>query len=64
MTFSMVDLPQPDGPTMETNSPSFTVRLTPSRAWVAPKAIERFVTETFVGMEAPCWSPAIDPKDA
>ena len=59
MTFSMVDLPQPDGPTMETNSPSFTVRLTPSRAWVAPKAIERFVTKTFVGMEA-----LTDPRDA
>src|ERR1700730_2907556 len=49
MTLSMVDLPQPDGPTMETNSPSLTVRLTPSRAWVAPKAMERFETETFGG---------------
>src|SRR5471030_59283 len=29
MIFISVDLPQPDGPTMATNSPSFTSRLTP-----------------------------------
>src|SRR5215470_7459509 len=49
MTLSMVDLPQPDGPTMETNSPSLTVRLTRSSARVAPNAMLRPETETFWG---------------
>src|SRR5258705_7998016 len=49
MTLSMVDLPQPDGPTMETNSPSLTERLTRSSARVAPKAMLRPETETFCG---------------
>ncbi len=31
---SSVDLPQPDGPTMVTNSPGRTSRLTSSTAWV------------------------------
>ena len=29
---SSVDFPEPDGPTMQTNSPSFTAKLTPSNA--------------------------------
>src|SRR5215218_9682616 len=32
MRFKRVDLPLPDGPTIETNSPLFTSKLTPSRA--------------------------------
>ena len=37
MSDRMVDLPQPLGPTMETNSPGYTARLTPARACVAPR---------------------------
>ncbi len=33
MMFMAVDLPEPDWPTMATNSPWSMVRLTPSRAW-------------------------------
>src|SRR5215510_738004 len=51
MTFSIVDLPQPEGPTMETNSPSFTVRLTRSRARVAPNAMLSPETETLGGTD-------------
>ena len=29
MMFMSVDLPEPEGPMMATNSPSFTLRLTP-----------------------------------
>jgi hypothetical protein len=36
-TFISVDLPEPDGPTMTTNSPRRTVRSTPSSA-VTPTA--------------------------
>src|SRR5437773_1953187 len=57
MTLSMVDLPQPDGPTMETNSPSLTARLTRSRARVAPKAMLRPETETFCGTARPLLVP-------
>ena len=32
---SSVDLPQPEGPTMTTNSPSFTSALTPWMTWLA-----------------------------
>src|SRR5215470_19931537 len=51
MTLSIVDLPQPEGPTMETNSPSLTVRLTRSRARVAPNAMLRPETETLGGTD-------------
>jgi hypothetical protein len=37
ITLSRVDLPQPDGPTMATNSPSRTSKLTPSTTGSAPK---------------------------
>src|SRR5882672_10808476 len=57
MTLSMVDLPQPDGPTMETNSPSATVRLTRSSARVAPNAMLRPETETFWGTSRPLLVP-------
>src|SRR5713101_1823755 len=57
MTLSMVDLPQPDGPTMETNSPSLTARLTRSRARVAPNAMLRPETETFCGTARPLLVP-------
>src|SRR6267143_1639287 len=49
MTLSMVDLPQPDGPTIETNSPSLTLRLTRSSARVGPNAMLRPETEIFCG---------------
>src|SRR6267143_970022 len=49
MTLSMVDLPQPDGPTIETNSPSLTLRLTRSSARVEPNAMLRPETEIFCG---------------
>src|SRR5215467_1397865 len=51
MTFSIVDLPQPEGPTIETNSPSLTVRLTRSRARVAPNAMLSPETETLGGTD-------------
>ena len=37
MTRSSVDLPQPDGPTKTTNSPSFTSRLMPFSTSTVPK---------------------------
>ena len=39
MMFMAVDLPEPDWPTMATNSPWSTVRETPSRAWTASSPI-------------------------
>ena len=39
MMLSVVVLPQPDGPTKTTNSPSVTSRLTPLTASVAPKRL-------------------------
>src|ERR1700730_9901052 len=60
MTLSMVDLPQPEGPTMETNSPSATVRLTRSSARVAPNAMLSPETETFCGTRCPLLLP--DPQ--
>src|SRR2546428_935917 len=57
MTLSMVDLPQPEGPTMETTSPSPTVRLTRSSARVGPNAMLRPETETFGGTPRPLLLP-------
>src|SRR6266496_1709240 len=57
MTLSMVDLPQPEGPTSETNSPSPTVRLTRSSARVEPNAMLRPETETFGGTPRPLLLP-------
>src|SRR5678815_4348543 len=37
ITLSKVDLPQPDGPTIATNSPSRTSKLTPSTTARSPK---------------------------
>src|SRR5215813_7874243 len=51
MTFSIVYWPQPEGPTMETNSPSLTVRLTRSRPRVAPNAMLSPETETLGGTD-------------
>src|SRR5262245_54013079 len=39
MTFSKVVLPQPDGPTIATNSPSRTSRLTPPTTGRSPKRL-------------------------
>ena len=48
MIRSSVDLPQPDGPISETNSPGWTSRSMPSSASTSPrsKRFERFLTET------------------
>src|SRR4029078_10913890 len=42
MTLSKVDLPQPDGPTKTTNSPSVTSRLMPFSTSTGPKAFFTF----------------------
>src|SRR6266571_7581107 len=60
ITLSMVDLPQPEGPTMETNAPSLTLRLTRSSARVTPNAMLRPETETFCGTARPLLLP--DPQ--
>src|SRR6187549_2317549 len=39
MTLSRVDLPQPEGPTIATNSPSPTAKLTPSTTGSVPKRL-------------------------
>ena len=39
---SSVDLPQPDGPTRTTNSPSWMSKLTPWSTWVLPKDFSTF----------------------
>ncbi|CAM5358795.1 hypothetical protein SCALM49S_00176 [Streptomyces californicus] len=36
MTLSIVDLPEPDGPTTARSSPAWTVRFTEHRAWTPP----------------------------
>src|SRR5262245_57108377 len=59
MTLSMVDLPQPDGPTIDPSSPSLTVGLTRSSARVAPNAMLRFETETFWGTARPLLIPEV-----
>src|SRR6202158_6296685 len=57
MTLSMVDLPQPEGPTIATNSPSLTVRLTRSSARVSPKGMLRPETKAFGGTPRPLLLP-------
>ncbi len=39
-----VDLPEPDEPRIDTTSPGFTVRFTPSRTVTGPKAFLTFST--------------------
>ena len=43
---SSVDLPQPDGPTRTTNSPSLMSKLTPCRTFVVPKDFSIVLNET------------------
>ena len=43
---SSVDLPQPDGPTSTTNSPSLMSKLTPCSTLVVPKVFSMFWNET------------------
>ena len=69
MSRSSVDLPQPDGPMSETNSPARTDRSTPSRAVTVPgplpKILVTFETSTAArssGGRAATFIPArIDP---
>src|ERR1700728_1081853 len=49
-----VVLPHPDGPSRATSSPGASVRVNPSRAWVAPKRRRRPVSSTV----APAFSVA------
>src|SRR5690349_17373094 len=57
MMFMSVDLPHPEGPTMATNSPSATEKLTPSITWSLPfgegKLFFRFSTTILLPDIAP-----------
>ena len=58
MMFISVDLPQPDGPTMATNSPSPTLKLTPSITGSAPlsdaKLLRDVLDDDLSGHSATC----------
>src|SRR5579863_10210715 len=57
MTFNSVDLPHPEGPTMATNSPSPTSKLTSSitgsSPWSVAKPFFRSLTAILVGIAPP-----------
>src|SRR4030081_3163264 len=53
---SVVDLPQPDGPTSTANAPSGIVRLTSRTAWTAPYRLWMLLSTT-AAMEIPRTSP-------
>src|SRR5512138_1550676 len=53
MMFSNVDLPQPEGPTIATNSPSRTSKLTPSMTGSVPKPLLMSSTNIFLSDIAP-----------
>src|ERR1700739_4766085 len=49
MIRNSVVLPEPDGPSSASNSPSATLRSTPSRAANAPNLLKRFLTSMVMG---------------
>ena len=45
---SSVDLPQPEGPMMATNSPSFTSKLTPFKAVVSTASVRKIFVNSSI----------------
>ena len=58
----VVDLPQPEGPTSTTNSPSATSMLTPSTAVSAPNVLRNSLIESeAIGSDSYLTAPAARP---
>src|SRR5438874_9977478 len=59
-TFRSVDFPQPDGPTMATNSPSPTVKDMSSRADTSPSPVLKLLQTALTAILAPTYEPPAD----